>query len=87
MQMGRTSYRPIVIWLALIALTLLSLGSRETDWHGDVPVFAVVIVSALIKVRLVIYEFMEVRRAPWMLRLSMDGWVIVLGTVLLTWFA
>ena len=76
-RVAKSEVRLGVIWLALVALTLLSFAVNVTT---------VVIVSALIKVRFVILDFMEARDAPWVLRLILEGWVIVLATVLLIAF-
>ena len=67
-----------LVWLALVALTLLSFAVNAPT---------VVIVVALVKVRFVILDFMEARDAPWVLRLVLEGWVIGLATVLLIMFA
>jgi hypothetical protein len=40
-----------------------------------------VIVVALIKVRFVILDFMEVHTAPFQLRLALEGWGVLVGVV------
>jgi hypothetical protein len=84
--MAKTESRLVLIWLTLIALTLLSFGARESGLHGRVPEFVWVILLALSKVRFVILDFMEVRGAPLALRMLLEGWVIVLATVLLVMY-
>jgi caa(3)-type oxidase subunit IV len=84
--MSRPDTRLVIIWLALIALTLLSFGAGESHLRDGAPVFAVVIVAALVKVRFVILDFMEVRSASWLLRLVLEGWIVALAAVLLILF-
>jgi hypothetical protein len=40
---------------------------------------AVAIVIGFVKVRFVGLNFMELRRAPWLLRLVFEGWVVAVG--------
>ncbi len=75
------------VWLALsvITLTQLALGSLS-DQSARTPnalVTASVIVIALIKVRVIIREFMDVRHAPVLLCRLTDLWVVVTGVSLL----
>lgn len=84
--MAHSQSRLILIWLAMCALTLAAFGTGGTDLRGSLPVIAV-IVTALIKVRFVILDFMEVRTAPIPLRLALEGWLILLGAVLVTMLA
>lgn len=84
--MTHTGRRLIVIWLALCALTVGAFAAGETHSNGHWALIAVV-VAALVKVRFVILDFMEVRTAPLALRLVLEGWLVVLGAVLLTMFA
>jgi Prokaryotic Cytochrome C oxidase subunit IV len=46
-------------------------------------VTASVMVIALIKVRIIFREFMEVRHAPVLLRRLTDAWVLIIGVCLL----
>lgn len=78
--------RLCAIWLAMCALTLAALAAGEAHLPGAMGV-AAVILAAMIKVRYVILDFMEIRSAPIALRLVLEGWVILLGTVLILMFA
>jgi Prokaryotic Cytochrome C oxidase subunit IV len=69
-----------------MTLTLVSFGTRAGHWHDGVPLFALVIVAAMIKVRFVVLDFMEVRRAPWALRLVLEAWIVGLASVLIVTF-
>ena len=79
--------RPIVIWLALSAITILQLGIGSIDARaalaGKAAIAASVIGIALIKVRIIIREFMEVRHAPVLLGRLTDLWVVLTGAILL----
>lgn len=75
------------VWLALCALTAVSafLGPERTGLGGGVstPITAAVLALALVKARLVIRHFMEVRTAPVWLRVVTDGWLAALwGSIL-----
>lgn len=83
--MTHSRRRMIIIWLVMCALTIAAFAAGETKLPGNLPLVAV-IVAALIKVRFVILDFMEVRTAPLQLRLVLEGWVVVLGAVLLVVF-
>jgi hypothetical protein len=75
--------RLVIGWGLLAALTLLSLEGAPA--LGSTALFAaVVMIIAFVKVRIVVREFMEVRRAPLALRLVLDIWgVAVCGTLVL----
>jgi len=80
--------RSVVIWLILSAITLgyLALDS-STDDHGAYRASSVVttiaIGLALVKVRLIFREFMQVRNAPALLCRITDLWVLLIGAALL----
>jgi hypothetical protein len=79
--------RPIVIWLALSAITILQSGVDAIDGRagvaGKVAIAAGAIGIALIKVRIIMREFMEVRHAPVALGRLTDLWVVLTGAILL----
>ena len=83
----RVEKRLIFVWLALSAITLaqLALGSLgEQDARTpNAAVTSSAIVIALIKVRVIIREFMEVRHAPALLCRLTDLWVVLTGVSLL----
>lgn len=78
--------RLLLVWLILASLTL---GYLVIDHSvGGSPRFSAVVTSsviviALIKVRIIFREFMEVRNAPVLLCRLTDAWVVVMGAVLL----
>ena len=75
------------VWLALSAITLVQLAVGSLGEHDSLTPNAAVtssaIVIALIKVRVIIREFMEVRYAPVLLCRLTDLWVALTGVSLL----
>jgi hypothetical protein len=80
--------RALITWLVLVAITLgyLALDS-SADSHGayraSEAVTTVAIGLALVKIRLIFREFMQVRNAPALLRRLTDLWVLLIGAALL----
>jgi len=78
--------RLLLVWVVLASLTLAYLVIDHSA-HGSLKASAVVtssvIVIALIKVRIIFREFMEVRQAPALLCRLTDAWVILMGASLL----
>jgi len=71
--------RLLVAWLALSAITLTQLGVGSLAGPGALRPNALITVGAigiaLVKVRIIMREFMEVRHSPpWLCRLT-DAWV------------
>jgi hypothetical protein len=81
------------VWLILVAISLGYLGiDRAATQRGIPTVSTVVTVAAicfaLIKVRIIMREFMEVRNAPRALRSLTDFWVLLMAVALVgTYFA
>jgi Prokaryotic Cytochrome C oxidase subunit IV len=78
--------RLIVVWLALSAITILQLGLGSIDGRAALTgrsIAATAIAIALIKVRVIMREFMEVRHAPVLLGRLTDLWVVLTGAILL----
>jgi len=75
--------RLILWWAVLLGLTLLSFESGM-QWLDQAAVGTAVIIGiALIKIRVVILQFMEVAEAPWSLRAPLELWMLGLGAALL----
>ena len=88
--MDRQDRKFILVWAALLALTLLSFESAwGTGWLRSPHVLiAVVIGVAMLKVRIVVLHFMEVRHAPWGLRAPLEVWIVALAVGILGfWYA
>jgi len=76
-----------LVWLLLCAITLSQLGVGSLGGQAPLSPNALVTTSAitiaLLKVRIIFREFMEVRHAPAQLRRLTDAWVILTGVILL----
>jgi len=78
--------RLLVVWLVLASFTLAYLvidHSANGSLRSSAVVTSSVIVIALIKVRIIFREFMEVRNAPVLLCRLTDAWVVLIGAALL----
>jgi caa(3)-type oxidase subunit IV len=74
--------RVAVVWLVLIAATLLSWESAHSA-GGYRLASAAVLLIAFLKARLIGLEFMELRTAPRVLRFIFEAWVVLAcGTLL-----
>ena len=78
--------RLFVVWLVLSAITLAQLGVGSADARTELEPNATIAVSAiliaLLKVRIIFREFMEVRHAPVVLCRLTDLWVVLTGVIL-----
>ena len=86
----RTAFnrRLLIVWTVLSAMTLVYVWLDEAvDQNGTLKASTVVTVSAigiaLIKVRIIFREFMEVRHAPALLCRLTDAWVVLIAACLL----
>ncbi|OBG28200.1 cytochrome C oxidase subunit IV family protein [Mycobacterium sp. 852002-51057_SCH5723018] len=78
--------RLLVVWVILASLTLGYLAidhSVDRTLRPSAVVTSSVIVIALIKVRIIFREFMEVRQAPALLCRLTDAWVGLMAVALL----
>ena len=78
--------RLLVVWMILASLTLAYLWIDHTangSLRSSALITSSVIVIALIKVRIIFREFMEVRNAPVLLCRLTDAWVVLIGAALL----
>lgn len=78
--------RLLVVWLILASLTLTYLWidqSANGSLRSSAIVTSSVIVIALVKVRIIFREFMEVRQAPVLLCRLTDAWVVLIAVALL----
>jgi len=74
--------RLLVVWVVLASFTLVYLWidhSVDGSLRPNAVVTSSVIVIALIKVRIIFREFMEVRQAPALLCRLTDAWVVLIG--------
>ena len=78
--------RLLVVWLVLASLTLSYLWIDHSvggTLRASAVVTSAVIVIAVIKVRIIFREFMEVRQAPVLLCRLTDAWVVLIAAALL----
>jgi hypothetical protein len=83
-----TNKRLLIVWLVLSSITLAYAILDHSADDGAVlkassVITASAIVIALIKVRIIFREFMEVRRAPVLLCRLTDAWVVIMAVSLL----
>jgi hypothetical protein len=79
--------RLLAVWVILALLTLGYLVIDHTvdgSLKSSAVVTSSVIVIALIKVRIIFREFMEVRNAPVLLCRLTDAWVVVMAVAMLS---
>ena len=75
-----------IVWLVLVIATAISFAvewllSNGANGLSKTSIFAIIIIT-FIKVRYVILDFMELRDAPWVLRLTNELWIITVGVML-----
>lgn len=85
MQKNATT-RLTVVWAVLSVITVVSWSFAPTHsgtTARSVPITVAVLGMALIKARLIIQYFMEVRTAPRWLKAFTDVWLVVLWAAIL----
>jgi hypothetical protein len=81
------------VWLVLVAISLTYLVIDHSATQGGIPTASTVVTVgvicfALVKVRIIMREFMEVRTAPRVLRHLTDFWILLMAVALFgTYFA
>jgi Prokaryotic Cytochrome C oxidase subunit IV len=75
--------RVTLFWVLLMCITYASweLARGHVAAAGKRAAVAV-IVAAMLKVRIVAFEFMEIRRAPFGVRRAVDAWAVTLCVAL-----
>lgn len=80
--------RSVVVWGVLCALTPGYLWlDHSTGVSASATVTVAAIVIALVKVRIIFREFMEVRHAPVLLCRLTDAWIAIMAVSLLGSYA
>lgn len=84
--------RLLIVWLALSLITLVYLVMDYAVDRGgilrpSIAVTAVAIVIALVKLRVIFREYMEVRHAPVLLARLTDVWIAIIAISLFTSYA
>jgi hypothetical protein len=72
------------VWLSLVAATVVSWRFGQGFLiHDRHEAGIAILVIAFIKIRYVILDFMEIRRAPLAMRIGAEIWVVAVCTALL----
>ncbi|WP_280367386.1 cytochrome C oxidase subunit IV family protein [Nocardia wallacei] len=75
------------VWIVLVLVTIgtwwLAPGHTSGAAVGSVPITVVVLALAVVKSRLIVRYFMEVRAAPPWLKRATDAWLAVLFAAVL----
>jgi hypothetical protein len=69
-------------WLLLVIATGITWALGELHAAGTAAIAAMLVI-AFIKGRLVILDFMELRAAPRFWRVLLEGWLVVVGGLIL----
>ena len=69
-------------WLLLLVATALTWTLGESGAAGTGAIVAMLLI-AFVKGRLVILDFMELRHAPRLWRLLLEGWLLLVGVLIL----
>jgi hypothetical protein len=75
--------RPSLVWLILVAATMVSFQSMILSQDGARIARAAILAIAFAKVTLVGLEFMELRHAPAFLKLPFLAWAVAVCAILL----
>jgi Prokaryotic Cytochrome C oxidase subunit IV len=74
--------RTTIVWALLSVITIVSWflapAREQSAADASTPITITVLGLALVKTRLIIQHFMEVRTAPAWLELATDGWLVAL---------
>ena len=69
-------------WLILVVATLITWYLGEVGAAGTTAIVTMLLI-AFVKGRLVILDFMELREAPRLWRILLEGWMIVVSSLIL----
>lgn len=85
-MMSELRERVTHVWLGLMVLTCLTTWGLSKDLFSPTAAVLGTFVIAAVKVRYVILDFMELRRAPLPVRVLFEAWpVVVAGVILGCW--
>jgi caa(3)-type oxidase subunit IV len=76
------------VWLGLMALTCITTWGLSKELFSPAPAVVGTFLIAAIKVRYVVLDFMELRRAPLLVRAAFEAWpALVTAVILGFWLA
>lgn len=76
------SHRHNLAWIVLLLGTFATWSMGEAGASGTRAIVAMLLI-AFVKGRFVILDFMELRGAPMLWRLLLEGWLIFVGSLIL----
>lgn len=74
------------IWLLLSIATIVTTWGLSKDGLDPAIATCFIFVIAGWKVRLVLLQFMELKEAPWPLRLAFEAWVLIVSGLILAFY-
>jgi hypothetical protein len=75
-------HQPTVVWAMLMAATVTTTWVLSKDTFAATVATGGTLALAGWKVRLVVLDFMELRHAPWPLRLAFEAWSVVVPAMI-----
>lgn len=78
---AQSKYFSTIIWLALLALTILTFSLGEAGMSGS-RVMLTLLAITMIKSQLVVNYFMALRKTKFLWRAIMFGYFIVIGSLI-----
>jgi heme/copper-type cytochrome/quinol oxidase subunit 4 len=79
--------RSTLVWAVLMIVSIATTWGLSTDWFPAEIATAGILVLAAWKVRLVMFEFMELRHAPRLPRAPFEAWAIIVPAAMIVAFA
>jgi len=80
--------RVTLVWLGLVVLTCVTTWGLSKDLFTPAVAVVGIFLIAALKVRFVMLDFMELRRAPIPVRVAFEAWPVVVAAMILGfWFA
>jgi hypothetical protein len=76
--MDKSERKLFMWWGLLVGLTLLALET-STLAGSTFAAVALIFFIAMVKVRIVVLEFMEVKHSPLWLRAALELWIVAVG--------
>jgi Prokaryotic Cytochrome C oxidase subunit IV len=77
---------PTVVWALLMAATITTTWILSKDAFAAGVATGGTLALAGWKVRLVVLDFMELRHAPWPLRLAFEAWSVVIPAMVFAFY-
>lgn len=78
----RRRQQPTVVWVLLMAATVTTTWLLSKDAVGATTGTGATFALVGWKVRLIILDFMELRHAPWQLRLVFEAWSAIVPAII-----